>query len=54
MTTARQQKNITKQYIKLAIYRLNKQAEQLDATQADEWLALQQQMLELQEQLASI
>ena len=51
-----QPKSVQKQYINLAIYRANKQAEQIaaDATRSAEWLALQQQIIELQEQLQAL
>lgn len=51
-----QPKSVQKQYINLAIYRANKQAEQIadDATRAAEWLALQQQIVALQEELAAL
>jgi hypothetical protein len=51
-----QSKSVQKQYINLAIYRLNKQAQQIadDATRAAEWLDLQQQMLALQDELAAL
>lgn len=51
-----QPKSVQKQYINLAIYRAQKQAQLIeqDATRAAEWLALQQQILALQEELAAL